>query len=177
MLKRRCHGLKPISHLSSLLLFDPFSDRQLLRGWNLLRCVLLCGKDGAQQLLRQGFEYALNLDSCGALKALNPYRRPLAANMTPIQLEPSGGSNVSEGAVASCQSQCTHTQAEGLGFLERVQLSKMAAGAGAAAGTGGDCGAAEAVLSSVDSGCSSTNEFCVDAVAVIAEAPEVCKPC
>jgi hypothetical protein len=76
---RRCHGLKPISHLSRLLLFDPFSDRQLLQGWDLLRCVLLCGKEGAQQLLDRGYQHAADLDASGALAALEPYRRVQAA--------------------------------------------------------------------------------------------------
>lgn len=93
--------------------------------------------------------------------------------MAPIQLELSRSSIVSDGAVDASDPQCIHTQAEeGLGFLESVQFSTMAA-----AGAGGGCGAADRVLSSVDSGCSSTNEFCVDAVAVIAEAPKVSKPC
>lgn len=77
---RRCHGLRPVSHLGRLLLFDPFSDRQLLQGWwDLLRCVLLCGKEGAQQLLDRGYQHAADLDRSGALGALDPYRRVQAA--------------------------------------------------------------------------------------------------
>lgn len=73
---RRCHGLKPALQCGSLLLFDPFSDKQLMRGFNILRCVLLCGKEGAQQLLEQGYAYAKTLEAAGALSVLKPYRRP-----------------------------------------------------------------------------------------------------
>jgi hypothetical protein len=73
---RRCHGLKPALQSGSLLLFDPFSDKQLMSGFNILRCVLLCGKEGAQQLLEQGYAYAKTLEASGALSALDPYRRP-----------------------------------------------------------------------------------------------------
>eukprot|EP00775_Hariotina_reticulata_P003710 gene3710-3973_t len=72
MITRRCHLLKPQSTAAPLLLFDPLFDSQLLiKGWQLLRQALHCGKEGAQQLLDQGAAYAQQLDLAGAFAVLS----------------------------------------------------------------------------------------------------------
>jgi hypothetical protein len=72
MLCRRCHLLKPQSKAAQLLLFDPLFDSQLLvKGWQLLRQAMQCGKEGAQQLLDQGAAYAQRMDQAGAFAVLS----------------------------------------------------------------------------------------------------------
>jgi len=72
MLCRRCHLLKPQGKAAQLLLFDPLFDSQLLiKGWQLRRQALQCGKQGAQQLLDQGAAYAQRLDQEGAFAVLS----------------------------------------------------------------------------------------------------------
>eukprot|EP00879_Flechtneria_rotunda_P022296 GHRR01023525.1.p1 GENE.GHRR01023525.1~~GHRR01023525.1.p1 ORF type:complete len:181 (-),score=47.45 GHRR01023525.1:301-843(-) len=67
---RRCHALKPSGLSCPTLLLDPFTDRQLLSGWNLLQCIALCGKQAAQQLLEQGHACAARMDAAGEFSAL-----------------------------------------------------------------------------------------------------------
>jgi hypothetical protein len=105
---RRCHGLKPALQCGSLLLFDPFSDKQLMRGFNILRCVLLCGKEGAQQLLDQGFAYAKALDSAGALSVLTRHKQPQAPQGASSGVEDvPAGNGTSSNSSSSSSSQST----------------------------------------------------------------------
>lgn len=162
---RRCHGLKPVSQLSSLLLFDPLSDKALLRGWNMLRCVLLCGKEGAQQLLDQGLQHAELLDSTGRLNALHPYRKSqqdLAAMDSPavagtadsvegiVQSDAAADATTASPVVSpSSSSSCS---SEGVSVASR-ELGCVPGGEGAG--------------SSGDSMCSVCSEGLADVVAVI----------
>lgn len=159
-MRRRCHGLKPVSQLSSLLLFDPFSDKQLLRGWNVLRCVLLCGKEGAQQLLNQGYHYAAKLDRAGRLSVLSSCRRSsvgaeasAASGDTPAVVDEATGGVSPASSFTSSNS----------GYVGERILA-----VGAKVGAGRDC-AGIGLQRSGDSQCSAESEGLADAVAVIAE--------
>jgi hypothetical protein len=136
------------------------SDKALLRGWNMLRCVLLCGKEGAQQLLNQGLQHAAKLDSAGMLNALHPYRKPpnLGAAERPAAVQDSiaGGHNGMEGgAVAAAVSLTTTALSSSSSSSEVVSVAAVELGCV----QGG-----EGVGSSSDSVCS---EGLADAVAVI----------
>lgn len=150
---RRCHGLRPVSHLGRLLLFDPFGDRQLLQGWDLLRCVLLCGKEGAQQLLDRGYQHAADLDRSGALGALEPYRRVQAAT----ERVDTG----TLGQAANAASPCSPSSLSSSGFSASESV----------------CSAGGSVRSDVDAmertlGLRVAGDSCADAIAVISEGGE-----
>lgn len=155
---RRCHGLRPLDKLSSLLLFDPWRDQQLLRGgWSVLRCVLLCGREGAQQLLDKGFAHAKTLDGSGGLtKTLGPYRKAAVGVAGVVPGVMKGES--SETATEVSATAATAEVAVPVGVIDSLFVG----------GTADVVGCAGLSSSTNHSLCS----FQEDAVAVIASAPE-----
>jgi hypothetical protein len=142
-------------------LFDPLSDKVLLRGWNMLRCVLLCGKEGAQHLLNQGLQHAAKLDATGMLSALHPYRKFL--NVGDAERPPAvqgstagehtgmqGGAVAAAAAVSLSTAALSSSSSSGVVSVAAVELGCVPRGEGAG--------------SSNDSVCS---EGLADAVAVI----------
>lgn len=184
---RRCSGLRPLAHLSKLLLFDPFHDRQLLKGWNVLRCVLLCGKEGAQQLLNQGFSHAAALDKAGALRILSPHRREVGVMLAePIACEDGGDVCRAGTDTSGMRNQLGSSNSSSISGSRGDSYCGSGWGgdstAVAAAAAGGVVGKVDAVrvITSSDSVCSNSSSadgFCVDAVAVIAERPGASKAC
>jgi hypothetical protein len=177
--------------LSRLLVFDPCQDKQLLQGWTVLWCVLLCGKEGAQQLLDQGASYTAALDKAGALRILNPHRRGVGMLSAELPVDPTAckdGDGVCSAGDDAVGMRCQLGSGGG----------SSSGGGGSSGGnhcgsdSGGDCvtapalggvavkgGAVKAIASS-DSVCtdsSSADGFCEDAVAVIAEGAQTSKPC
>lgn len=162
ILTGRCSGLKPLALLDRLLLLDPFHDKAL-KGGNLLRCVLLCGKDGAQQLLDQGFRHASTLDSAGALKLLHPYRKG-------PQLLPAHPAAAGEGGVVDATA-CSISSEGSSYWGSDVQGDEACTAAAEVAGKG----AAVSLIASSNG--SSGSGFFADAVAVIAEGADGGKGC
>ena len=126
----------------------------------MLRCVMLTGKDGAQHLLKKGFQHAADLDTSGALQPLAPYKKlsePAAA----------------QSSAGNCGTEGFGTAGGGLssGAEEVVQMAKPQVVVPPSQGLDMVADAARP-LGSLDSNVSSCSGFSADAlVAVITDVP------
>lgn len=123
LLARRCPGLKPADSTGRLLMFDPWHDRQLFTGaWSLLRCILLTGKEGAQQLLAAGRAHAAALDARGGLVLLQPLRRS-RLQLQPVPAVSAGEAGELGGVSPTHSSASLASSADGLVLLADVSVT------------------------------------------------------
>jgi hypothetical protein len=147
--------------------------------------VLLCGKEGAQQLLNQGFSHAAALDKAGALRILSPHRREVGVMLAePTACEDGGdvcrAGNDTSGMRKQLGSSSSSSGSRGDSYCGSGWGGDSTAAAATAAGGVVDEGDAVRVITSSDSVCSNSSSadgFCVDAVADIAEGPGASKAC